>query len=252
MSAKRAPPTASSLKILIEKAPAPKRGGFMASLRSSKSKVVKKGVHFPANVEEVREYRFDWSLEREVFFSREELAEMAKNRFTDAAALRKQLGTKLSAMDNLVKLSGSGVRDLLQQAFLFTDEDTSIRGIEHFVYPQLQQEMVKRKQLVQNEVLSFSRGNEADPHGWKIASQSRYYTKWATNVAVEKGGAYISSDAGNPDDLNNKTPVTMPSTLQVDYTGDLENTKECKSGLDVPIQDMKDLMKPDQGAATGE
>jgi len=226
-----------------------------------------KSVHFSPTPVEVRTYNFDWNLEREVFFSREELSKMAKKRFEEAAELRKQLGTMINAMDDLVKPSGTGIKDLLQQAFTHMDEDTSIRGIEHFVYPQLQQEMVRRKQLVQAEVLTYARSKEPDPQGWRLASQSRYYTQWASNVAKEKGAAYISTftqdvptedvptedaptvDAPTEDSSFNKflelcqTPdPNTPTRPDVpNNETELDKLKESSSASNVPIQAVNDL-----------
>lgn len=39
----------------------------------------------------------------------------------------------------------------------------SIPVIEHFVYPDLQQEMIRRKKEVQREVLEFVRSKQPDP-----------------------------------------------------------------------------------------
>eukprot|EP00569_Conticribra_weissflogii_P003412 CAMPEP_0171332944 /NCGR_PEP_ID=MMETSP0878-20121228/3701_1 /TAXON_ID=67004 /ORGANISM="Thalassiosira weissflogii, Strain CCMP1336" /LENGTH=266 /DNA_ID=CAMNT_0011833797 /DNA_START=219 /DNA_END=1016 /DNA_ORIENTATION=+ len=63
----------------------------------------------------------------------------------------------------------------------------SLRGIEHFVYPDLQKEMIRRKKLVQSEVLEFVRSKRPDPQGWRLAQHSRNYSLWAREVAAEKG-----------------------------------------------------------------
>jgi len=74
------------------------------------------------------------------------------------------------------------------------DEGVSIRGIEHFVYPDLQQEMIRRKKEVQREVMDFVRAKRPDPQGWRLAEHSRTYSQWARNVALEKGMKYYMNN----------------------------------------------------------
>lgn len=75
------------------------------------------------------------------------------------------------------------------------DENVSIRGIEHFVYPDLQQEMIRRKKEQQREVLEFARSPRPDPQGWRLADHSRYFSLWARTVAVEKAMKYRVNNA---------------------------------------------------------
>lgn len=166
-----------------------------------------KTVHF-ATVE-VQPFRFDWTLADDVFYTRKELAEMGQSRFDDADILRKQrrlesttqlTTAKEQAQDDVgtsIKSNEDLITDLLSQAL--TDEDSdpnvSIRGIEHFVYPDLQQEMIRRKRQVQREVMEFVRSKRPDPQGWRLADHSRRYSEWARNVAIQKGMNYCLNNA---------------------------------------------------------
>lgn len=167
-----------------------------------------KTVHF-ATVE-VQPFRFDWTLAEDVFYTRKELAEMGQSRFDDADIIRKQrqlesttqlTTAKEQAQDDVgtsIKSNEDLITDLLSQALL-TDKDSdpnvSIRGIEHFVYPDLQQEMIRRKRQVQREVMEFVRSKRSDPQGWRLADHSRQYSEWARNVAIQKGMNYCLNNA---------------------------------------------------------
>jgi hypothetical protein len=84
------------------------------------------------------------------------------------------------------------VDSLLTEALSDADEyaTTSIWGIEHFVYPELQQEMIRKKKEVQSQVMSFVKSKRPDPQGWRLANHSRMYSQWARDVALDKGRAY--------------------------------------------------------------
>jgi len=166
-----------------------------------------KTVHF-ATVE-VQPFRFDWTLADDVFYTRKELAEMGQSRFDDADILRKQrrlesttqlTTAKEQAQDDVgtsIKSNEDLITDLLSQALTDKDSDpnVSIRGIEHFVYPDLQQEMIRRKRQVQREVMEFVRSKRPDPQGWRLADHSRRYSEWARNVAIQKGMNYCLNNA---------------------------------------------------------
>lgn len=166
-----------------------------------------KTVHF-ATVE-VQPFRFDWTLADDVFYTRKELAEMGQSRFDDADILRKQrqlesttqlTTAKEQAQDDVgtsIKSNEDLITDLLSQALTDKDSDpnVSIRGIEHFVYPDLQQEMIRRKRQVQREVMEFVRSKRPDPQGWRLADHSRQYSEWARNVAIHKGMNYCLNNA---------------------------------------------------------
>lgn len=163
----------------------------------------KKVVHF-ATIE-VQPFHFDWSCKNDVFYTRPELTAMGQSRFDDAATLRKQLRLDEKSVDD-VGISNKSKVDVIANLLSAAlededrDENVSIRGIEHFVYPGLQQEMIRRKKEVQREVLDFVRSKRADPQGWRLAEHSRSFSQWARNVALEKGmKACINNAAGDPE-----------------------------------------------------
>lgn len=157
----------------------------LGSKAGGKTKV----VHF--STIEVQPYHFDWSLADDIFYSRPELTAMGQSRFEDAAKLRQQR----ESMDDVgisTKSKDTDITGLLAKAFEDEDrdEDVSIRGIEHFVYPGLQQEMIRKKKEVQKEVMGFVRSKRPDPQGWRLAEHSRSFSQWARDVALQKGMKY--------------------------------------------------------------
>lgn len=162
----------------------------------------KKCVHF--STIEVQPFHFDWSLADQVFYTRKELTSMGQNRFDDADFLRRQRqldggGDGQQTVDDVgtsKKSKDVAVAELLSAALSDEDRDegVSIRGIEHFVYPDLQQEMIRRKKEVQREVMDFVRAKRPDPQGWRLAEHSRTYSQWARNVALEKGMKYYMNN----------------------------------------------------------
>lgn len=178
-------------------------------LRYSGDAKTKKVVHF-ATIE-VQPFRFNWELAKDVFYTRAELTAMGQSRFDDAAKVRQKRhldergGKGKGTVDDLgmsKRTKAKSIENLLATALEDddNDEDVSIRGIEHFVYPDLQQEMIRRKKQVQREVLGFVRSKRPDPQGWRLAEHSRSFSQWARNVALEKGMKYcINNAAGDPD-----------------------------------------------------
>mmetsp|Transcript_13984 Transcript_13984/g.29904 ORF Transcript_13984/g.29904 Transcript_13984/m.29904 type:complete len:322 (-) Transcript_13984:334-1299(-) len=162
----------------------------------------KKVVHF--STIEVQPFHFDWDLADDVFYTRAELTVMGQSRFDDAATLRQQRSLdskgKTKTMDDVgisKKSTDQDMFDLLASALDDPDNDdhVSIRGIEHFVYPALQQEMIRRKKEVQKEVMGFVRSKRPDPQGWRLAGHSRQFSEWARNVAMQKGMKYCKNNA---------------------------------------------------------
>jgi len=159
----------------------------------------KKTVHF-ATIE-VQQYNWDYTCDPDVYYLKKQIAAMNKQRFTDASKLRKQRNIKLPSKKDKEKAKkacddvdiakrATDITQLLQEAFdpeRDTDEQVSICGIEHFVYPALQKEMIQRKKQAQREVINF---NKPNPQGWRLARLSEANTKWARDVAVEKGKRY--------------------------------------------------------------
>lgn len=177
-------------------------------LASGKGK--KKTVHF--STVEVQPFHFDWSLADDVFYTRTELTSMGKKRFEDASVVRSKLRSLTNSSPSLKKSDpkpevsrddtaaiarGRNIDSLLSRALDDEDvyEGTTIRGIEHFVYPELQKEMILRKKQVQREVMDFVRCKTPDPQGWRLARHSSTFSQWARNVAQEKGLKYCINNS---------------------------------------------------------
>ena len=79
------------------------------------------------------------------------------------------------------------------------NHEISIRGIEHFVFPVLQKEMVNKKKLLKKVVLGYSCDpiqRKKDPNGIKLADESAEHSKWARDVATERGIKYCQMKRG--------------------------------------------------------
>ena len=77
--------------------------------------------------------------------------------------------------------------------------EISIRGIEHFVWPVLQKEMMVRKRELKNMVLVYSHDPTArkkDPKGIELAAECAKYSSWARNVSTEQGIKYCQMKRG--------------------------------------------------------
>ena len=154
----------------------------------------KKSVRFSSEKDEVHLVHYDWTCVGDYFYSTAEIALMKSARFEDAALFRNE--EKTSATQDDLDVSRRQkivcIDSLLSLALNDPDTNvnTSIRGIEHMVYPELQQEMIHKKKEVQAQVMSFVRSKRPDPQGWRLANHSRAYSQWARDVALEKGQAY--------------------------------------------------------------
>ncbi|KAL7445893.1 hypothetical protein ACHAXH_008667 [Discostella pseudostelligera] len=202
----------------------------------------KKVVHFATK--EVNYFSFDWNLADQVFYTRKELAAMGQGRFDDAATLRAQraaaeeerggggggeggiLGERHTVDDVAIskKSKEKDIAALLNTALddPDLDETVSIRGIEHFVYPDLQQEMIRRKKELQREVLEFARSPRPDPQGWRLAEHSRFFSLWARTVAVEKGMKYYINNAASDPEVGT---ISRDELERIQRSGDeLEST----------------------------
>ena len=179
-----------------------------SSLKTQK-KTVKKGRFFSASKKkkvhfapiEVRPftYAYDYSCDKDVHYGKDNIAVMNKERFKEASKLRRQRNIKLPSRqeredaakgkacdDADIAKRTSDLKKVIEEAFdpeRDIDEESSIRGIEHFVYPALQQEMIRRKKQVQMEVLNCQKAK-------RLALLSESVTQWAREVAVEKGMRY--------------------------------------------------------------
>ena len=177
-----------------------KKGGFFSAFQYS-DPTKKKTVHF-ATIE-VQPYNWDYTCDKDVYYSKTAITAMNKQRFTDASKLRKQRNIKVPSKQDKEKAKAcddvdiakrtSDIQKLLEEAFdpeRDIDEDISIRGIEHFVYPALQQEMIRRKKHAKREIVNFRKEKRPDPRGWRLARLSEVNTQWAREVAIEKGMRY--------------------------------------------------------------
>ncbi len=150
----------------------------------------KKTVHFAAI--EVQPYSWDYSCDEDVFLKKEEIMAMNKDRFKDAKKIRKERNIS-SSSDIDISKRASEIERLMLEAFdskLDKDDQVSICGIEHFVYPAMQQEMIRRKKYAKQQVFDFQKGRRPDPHGLRLARLSEEYTQWARDVAAFKGRSY--------------------------------------------------------------
>lgn len=157
----------------------------------------KKTVHF-ATIE-VQSYNWDYSCDEDVFLKKEEIMAMNKDRFKDAKKLRKERNITSSTDIDITKRA-SEIERLMMEAFdakLDKDDQVSICGIEHFVYPSLQQEMIRRKKHAKQEVFRFQKERRPDPHGLRLARLSEEYTQWARDVAAFKGRRYCMHQKNN-------------------------------------------------------
>lgn len=169
------------------------------------SLVKKKRVHFTDIAAKKIEYEFDWELEPDYWYNREELKSFNEVRFDEAATLRKERSIKTASRNDADELSASKrnvfIGDKITNALDDIDDsgEISIRGIEHFVFPVLQKEMVTRKKELKKGVLMYSRDpavRRRDPKGIKLAEQTVAHSQWARDVATERGIKYCQMKRG--------------------------------------------------------
>ncbi|KAL3780298.1 hypothetical protein ACHAW5_008340 [Stephanodiscus triporus] len=134
-----------------------------------------KHVHFADHVSpQHQEYDFNWEFELAYWYSRED-------------------------MKSFIKTSSSVIRSLMPWDDEDDSHEISTRGIEHFVFPVLQKEMMMRKRELKNMVLVYSRDPTArkkDPEGIKLAEDCAKYSSWVRNVATERGIKYCQMKRG--------------------------------------------------------
>jgi hypothetical protein len=165
----------------------------------------KRHVHFTDISAQRREYEFDWGQEPEYWYSKDELKSFNEVRFDEADVLRKERGIRTSSRNDADDLSSSKrdrfIGDKITNALDDVDDSgvISLRGIEHFVYPVLQKEMVRRKKDLKKTVIGYSRDpkiRKLDPQGIKLAEQSAHHSQWARDVATERGIKYCQMKRG--------------------------------------------------------
>lgn len=165
----------------------------------------KKRAHFTDIAAQHHQYEFDWELEPAYWYSRAELKSFNEVRFDDAEVLRKERGIKIATRNDADDLTTSRrhvfIHDKITHALDDIDDnhEISIRGIEHFVFPVLQKEMVGRKKELKKTVLGYSRDpkiRKLDPQGIKLAEESAAHSEWARDVATERGIKYCQMKRG--------------------------------------------------------
>lgn len=177
-----------------------------AEKSKSKGKGKKRRVRFTDIAAERHTYDFDWEVdEPNYWFTRAELKTFGENRFDDAATLRAERGIKTASRNDADGLTTSRrdlfIGDKITHALDDVDDnhEISIRGIEHFVHPVLQKEMVGRKKELKAAVIGYSRDparRRRDPKGLKLAEEVAAHSKWARDVASERGIKYCELKRG--------------------------------------------------------
>ena len=133
------------------------------------------------------------------------MASLKDQRFEDADILRKERGISTSSRDDADKIADGRekeiyVGDTITHALDDVDNGpVSVRGIEHFVWPVLQKEMISRKKELKTFVVEYSRDKSrrgADPTGDKLAAAVIEKSQWARNVASERGIKYCQMKRG--------------------------------------------------------
>jgi hypothetical protein len=208
-------------------------GFFRTTPKQTQKKTIQKKIHF-ADVKNPQrhEYAFDWDLENDVWYSRAELKAFNETRWNEADVLRKQRGISTSSRDDADKIEAGReldifIGDKITNALDDRDEgEISVRGIEHFVWPVLQKEMIRRKKALKKVVIEQSHNKtlrKKDPQGLLLAEEVAFHSQWARDVATERGIKYCSMKRGG---------------------GLLKNTKlqRAKRGFDVSKRSMAKTM----------
>jgi hypothetical protein len=164
----------------------------------------KKRVCFKDSKTEHHTYEFDWDYFDDYFYSKEEVKSFSEHRYDEADILRKERGIRTSSRHDADNTVGEAhihfIGDALTHA-LDDDNDAhgvSLRGIEHFVWPVLQKEMVTRKKQVRKVVAEWSipKNRRKDSKGLKLAEDVAELSKWARDVASERGIKYCEMKRG--------------------------------------------------------
>jgi len=179
--------------------------GKRTSPSLTKLKHFAKSVHFNDDPAIRREYSFEWELESSYWYSKQELKQFNEQRFDDADILRKERGISTSSRNDADSVRESRrdifIGDKVTKALDDVDDnhEISLRGIEHFVFPLLQKEMMRRKKELKHTVLVYSRDKmerKKDPLGVKLAERAQELSQWARDVATERGVKYCEMKRG--------------------------------------------------------
>ena len=159
----------------------------------------KKKVRFTPYGPTLHSYEFNWELEGDYWFSKAELKTFNEVRFDEADVLRKERGIRTKSRHDADRFEEEDDRnnfiwDVLTHSLMDNDgHDISLRGIEHFVWPVLQKEMMMRKKELKKVVLEWRlpANRRRDPNGIKLAEDSAKLSEWARDVAQERGIKYL-------------------------------------------------------------
>ena len=159
----------------------------------------KKKVRFTPYGPTLHSYEFNWELEGDYWFSKAELKTFNEVRFDEADVLRKERGIRTKSRHDADGIEEEDDRnnfiwDVLTHSLMDNDgHDISLRGIEHFVWPVLQKEMMMRKKELKKVVLEWRlpANRRKDPNGIKLAEDSAKLSEWARDVAQERGIKYL-------------------------------------------------------------
>ncbi len=159
----------------------------------------KKKVRFTPYGPTLHSYEFNWELEGDYWFSKAELKTFNEVRFDEADVLRKERGIRTKSRHDADGIEEEDDRnnfiwDVLTHSLMDNDShDISLRGIEHFVWPVLQKEMVMRKKELKKAVLEWRlpANRRRDANGIKLAEDSAKLSEWARDVAQERGIKYL-------------------------------------------------------------
>lgn len=176
-----------------------------AAKKKKQPRKPKKKVHFTDIKPIHHDYEFDWDLEGEYWFSKAELKTFNEVRFDEADVLRKERGIRTKSRNDADDIEEEEDRnDFIGDALTHAlDDDNdgheiSLRGIEHFVWPVLQKEMVTRKKVLKKLVIEWRLpvNRRKDPQGLKLAEDAAKLSEWARDVAKERGIKYCEMKRG--------------------------------------------------------
>jgi len=155
---------------------------------------------------QVQEFAYNPADAPKMYYSRPEMQLLNEGRHKDAYYLRQGglggfnedrksacgIGPNKSKSESSLLLAAA-----ITSVYSEPDDDdaVTIRGIEHFVYSELKQEMIESRRIVRREVVKFGKKNrKKDPrHLAKISSD---HSQWARDVATERGLKYVENQRG--------------------------------------------------------
>ena len=171
----------------------------LRNMQPKNNNMKKKKVRFTPYGPTLHSYEFNWELEGDYWFSKAELKTFNEVRFDEADVLRKERGIRTKSRHDADGIEEEDDRnnfiwDVLTHSLMDNDgHDISLRGIEHFVWPVLQKEMMMRKKELKKVVLEWRlpANRRKDPNGMKLAEDSAKLSEWARDVAQERGIKYL-------------------------------------------------------------